>query len=619
MRKSFSVVGVILILTITMIANSFTEVSVISRAERTEHVPEGKYYIFGENPYSYDSVDDFEPTSASQTYGVFKLTGDLEPDGEKDGVSSYILREGSADFIYAYDDSFLNAEKEAWHLTEDKEKNVLDAYLPDGIKNGAIILEASRDGKNWLPALKKSNLFKDEPANEDPFYSMENDRLMNGIFFRLIIAYEVERKTGENNIAFIKRDVFEYERRLEEYKFYLHVEGNSGNTNEKRKLLGEPVSTGKDNGYSGSGALKIGDAHYGWELGNFFVSGYSGEKENADGVPVFLKNVGDKVTLGFNLKQDLDRLNDDEDLIITEDINGYDEFFQTDKTNMGRGALIVRYTDYENHKTAPEVFTNYLAANAIGSADTVVQAFEEGDYEVALDYEIKKIRRVQGIETIPEYSNYRIFFKFSVRNSNCMVYPFDLVSGTELTNESYTPNGFRLDMARSRYLDISVTRSVITSGVNGYVEDVRAMQIAKDGDQYKDEGVYTFTVKNRYTDETVTKRIYVGESDYIKALSMNNISVDELNEIIEGGGSIAEDGPIVTPTETETEPPETTESKENNIAESTFKEETESTEKEEQTRNKPSAEPYIVGGAGIAVFIILAVVVVCVIIRKKKR
>ena len=46
--------------------------------------------------------------------------------------------------------------------------------------------------------------------------------------------------------------------------------------------------------------------------------------------------------------------------------------------------------------------------------------FEEGDYEVALDYQITKDK------LFDQSSHYRIFFKFSVRNGNCMVYPLDV-------------------------------------------------------------------------------------------------------------------------------------------------------------------------------------------------
>lgn len=39
-----------------------------------------------------------------------------------------------------------------------------------------------------------------------------------------------------------------------------------------------------------------------------------------------------------------------------------------------------------------------------------------------------------------------------------MVYPFDTVNKNELTNTSVTENGFYLDLAKSKYLDINVKR-----------------------------------------------------------------------------------------------------------------------------------------------------------------
>lgn len=305
--------------------------------------------------------------------------------------------------------------------------------------------------------------------------------------------------------------------------------------------------------------MDIKDPHYGWQIGEFFVSGYTRDTKDDEGTIVFLKNLGDQITLWFNLKQDIDALNGDSILSINEDSNGYDQYFQTAKTNMGRGTLIIRYTDEKGIKHDPEIYTNYLAANATTGADTVVKLFEEGDYEVALDYEVKKApRKVFSIEVVPEYTNYRIFFAFKVRNGNCMVYPFDVANGAELTDEAITPNGFRLDMAKSRYLNIDVTRAVVTMGANGYVEDVRFNRPAKDGDQYTDEGIYTFSVKNLYTGESTTKKIYVGNTGYMRALSLNKMTVSDLNYLVSQGGTIEDDGTIkMPPSPTE---PETTES-----------------------------------------------------------
>jgi hypothetical protein len=63
--------------------------------------------------------------------------------------------------------------------------------------------------------------------------------------------------------------------------------------------------------------------------------------------------------------------------------------------------------------------------------------------------------------------DYRIFFRFSVRNGNCMVFPFDAATGAELANAAHAPDGFCHDLARSRYLDIQVRRSVMVDSAGG--------------------------------------------------------------------------------------------------------------------------------------------------------
>ena len=182
----------------------------------------------------------------------------------------------------------------------------------------------------------------------------------------------------------------------------------------------------------------------------------------------------------------------------------------------------------------------YAETTTIPVPGTIYDTGEKGDYVISDDTP----RKIKDIEVVPVNSDYRIFFKFSVRNGNCMVYPFDTATGAELSNSAITKNGFKLDMARSRYLNIDVQRSVVSKGANGYVEDVRFNRPAKDGDSYQEEGIYTFDVKNLYTGEHTTKTIYVGSSDYMKALAVNNYTVDQLNEEIKRGQTIQSDGTL---------------------------------------------------------------------------
>lgn len=336
--------------------------------------------------------------------------------------------------------------------------------------------------------------------------------------------------------------------------------------NTLKYYLGSTVNAGKDTGYSENNVIDTKDPHYGWKLGSFFVSGYTSvnTKYNNDGTPIFLKTVGDTVSLWFNLEQNIDSLNGKDELTISEDKNGYDLHYGIEKTNFGRGTLIIQHTDYQNKSGEPTIYTDYLSALKVG-ADTKVDLFEEGDYEVTLDYEIKathvNVDKLlfwdTDINWAPSYTNYRINFKFSVRNGNCMVFPFDVSTRAELTNSSATTNGFYLDLAKSRYLDINIKREVLKDGADGLTEDTRFNRPAKDGDQYTDEGIYTITVKNKYTDEKTTKVIYVGTNDILKAYVATGLSISEIEKQLALGASIAEDGSIIPPPEGSTAIPET--------------------------------------------------------------
>lgn len=281
------------------------------------------------------------------------------------------------------------------------------------------------------------------------------------------------------------------------------------------------LNAGKDSGYSKAEKIAANDTHFGWRLGRFLMSGFTRASENADKDPIFLKTLGDKVTLWFDLEQDINQLNGDVNLAIAQDSNGYDEYFGVAKTDFGHGTLIVRHKDYQNALGDPVIYTDYLAAKQSYGADTKVELFEEGDYEVALNYET--VAKAYGI--VNNYANYSIRFNFSIRNGNTMIFPFDVVTGAELSDSAVTENGFYLDLAKSRYLDINVKRSVLNEGAAGITEDQRFNRPAKDGDRYTQEGIYTITVLNRYTGEQTEKQFFVGTSQLLEKYIANGLSL----------------------------------------------------------------------------------------------
>ncbi len=296
-----------------------------------------------------------------------------------------------------------------------------------------------------------------------------------------------------------------------------------------KMYLGFEAKRMKDKGYSEAKEIVKGDPHFGWTLGKFYVTGYTTTVSKDGKTIIFLKTLGDDVQLHFHLVQDIDMLDKDTLRVIYDDKGAHDEHFGIKATDMGRGMLIIRHTDYQNRMIEEVPYKDYLAAKMTGEADTVISLNEEGDYEIALDYMIRDSYRILGTRiTNHDDCRYQILGKFSVRNGNCMVFPFDLETGEELRNTAVAKNGFRLDLARSRFLDINVKLSTLTEGAGGLIEDVRFNKPAKDGDEYTQEGIYTITVKNEYTNQETTKILYVGDNEKLMDYVNKGYTVDQI-------------------------------------------------------------------------------------------
>lgn len=463
---------------------------------------------------------------------------------------------------YSYSDSYLNASDDKWHLISDGDKKVDYITLDSKIGKGALIVQTSKDNSVWVTAYTATNIFETDANGKSDFYKTTDVQLVNGCYYRVIVAYELSKKVDSSKILFWNKDEYETKKCVEVYQFHAYdvtAKDTVLSSNAKKYNLGSRVRTEKFDGYQGTAEMKKGDPHYGWDLGQFFVSGYTDTSLDKDGNVVFLKNTGDQVSLWFNLEQTLDCLNSNSALKIEADTAGYDQYFETPTMNFGYGALIVRKVNSENTKEKAQIYTDYLLASATPGANTKVELFEEGDYEVALDYAIKHDKTVVfGASILPGESHYRIYFKFSVRNSNSMFFPRDLKTSSELSNNAIAPNGFYLDVAGSKYLHLSYVREVLAPGANSLTEDVRENKAAKDGDQFTKEGIYTITVTNSSTGKETTKRIYVGSDDVLKAYMVTGLSIAEIRDRVANGATIADDGTIIEPIIIETTPEETT-------------------------------------------------------------
>lgn len=541
MKKKCSLSGALLRTTLAFsLALAFSGLSSLGiQAEEQPVNLAGKIYEFKENSqYEFQSEKAVPASDSQASYGTFSINGNIASTDKRDGIPAYEVSDGDLTFFYNYNDELLKADADSWRLCDDNTHKVSNIMLDSDVKKGAIILQTSNDRKNWVTVQQETNAFSDTPVRSDAIYTTSNIELLNGCYYRVIVAYQLGQRTEASSFLFVNRDKYDYKKFCEVYEFYAFTDTKEGASSDQTYSLGSKVRVADHDSYFGSKTIDKKDDHYGWDLGKFFVSGYTDQVKNAGGDVVFLKNVGDKVTLWFKLNENIDALRGNDKLTVTADTDGYDQYFETPRMNMGRGTLIIRYTDHNNVTHEPVIYNNYLEANATVNADTMVQLFEEGDYEVALDYELTHDK------LLDTGGHYRIFFKFAVRNGNCMVYPFDVDSESELTNSSLTENGFRLDLAKSRYLKVNLKREILKDSADGLIEDTRFNGPARDGAEYTDEGIYTITVQNQYTNQVTVKKIYVGTNDVLKAYMTTGLSIPEINTLLGEGAEVTEDGTI---------------------------------------------------------------------------
>ena len=534
---------------LTVVSGAFPFVA--EAKEQTVDI-DGIVYEFGKkSEYEIDSSEPSDNADKEFRIGTLSINGDIQRSYDKNGIKAYeIADDGTFSLDFKYIDTLKKAGEDSWHLIEDGDDVVNGIELSDDIDYGALILQTSLDGEKWVTINTTVNITDNKTFEKD---QINNVQLSNGCYYRIIAAFEAEKRTKDYSWSFkefYKTDDYSTKKIAQVYEFYASYKDiDTTPTGEKyyfyagAKNASYTVGTKKNN-YAGSQTITKDDPHYGWDLGYFCLSGYTDKGDSED---VYLKKVGNKVKLTFHLDQDIKKLNGNSDFKIESDKNGSDEEFKVPAHNMKHGELIIRHTDSEN--VAEEVkYSDYLAALASPGADTAIQLFEEGDYEVHLDYAITDY---DGWDST---TYYQTSFKFKIRNANCMVYIFDSKSGTELNNGDVTENGFRIDAAKSSYPKLQVKKEILNNTENGLVEDTRFNGVASDGETFTDEGIYTIKAFNRYDDklEPAVKTMYVGSNNILTAYTKNlnsskHYEISELNALVDKGYTITDDGDIIEP------------------------------------------------------------------------
>ncbi|MCI9624630.1 MAG: hypothetical protein HFI23_15090 [Lachnospiraceae bacterium] len=626
MRKITVLTSIIMIL-----IGAFTANSIDTYAAEEKEILTGKTYELGKK----DEYEINKAEEVSDKASRFYLSGNISDVSTKNGFVSYAVDSGNLKVMVdkEFGTALFTPKKEQdWHIITDKTKIVDGTKLTEDIGSGAVIVQTSKDGKIWVNVDTEADIYnKMDTLNKrtingeqiNAFYETTNVQITAGCYYRIIVVYKLERTVEPSKVLFVEIKNTEQKERMEIYEFYAY----NSNVNQLKELdttdayeFSDVYRVDSQDGFKNPTEIKSDDPHNDWTLGKFYISGYTDVVY--DDIPVFLKVPGDKAALWFNLEHTLDKCNGRTDIKVEYISSGSDIYFGTPTIDdFGRGALIIRKTD-KNNKKERYIYTNYLEASAAVGANTRVDLFEEGDYEVALDYQLHYDKPFVFGTTTTKTLTYRVFFKFKVRNGDISAFIRDIDTNQFITNANVTENGFYIDIANSQYLSLSIKREVLSEGLDGLIEDTKFSGVAKEGRYYTEEGIYTVTVENLATGDSVEKRVYVGDSDILKTHMITGISISEINERLATGAVIDENGYIsdyVSETNEEdikTESEETTEIESGTEEISDAEKDTEKIDKvvnDEQQKNKND------GWILPAVIAILVVLGITLVLRKKKK
>lgn len=238
------------------------QMTVFAESGKTEVA--GKVYEFEKSSH-YEFHDGGKPkeTGNGNTYGIFCISGNITSVSEKNDVPSYEVSDGNLKFYYNHGDTMLNADIDEWHLVNDKSKKVADMKLSSDIMKGAVIVQTSKDRKNWVDVETIYNAFSDTPIRTSSIYTTTDVQLINGCYYRVLVIYELSTRIEDSNFLFINTDKYDFKKCAEVYEFYAYT--NSGETNvvdpNQTYSLGTKVRAKNFDGYFGEELIDKNDVH----------------------------------------------------------------------------------------------------------------------------------------------------------------------------------------------------------------------------------------------------------------------------------------------------------------------------------------------------------------------
>lgn len=162
--------------------------------------------------------------------GTFHISGNVNQQASKKGFTAFSAN-NTLTIGYEYDGSLQEKDKEQWNIVSDSGKTINEIALSGKIQDGALLILRSENGYYWENAKEPiTNFFSAKKLDKTNLYSVSEDELKTGTYYRIIIAYKIGRKIGEEpvvpHIPYPTKPIYEYQYCLEVYEFFAYLGSN---------------------------------------------------------------------------------------------------------------------------------------------------------------------------------------------------------------------------------------------------------------------------------------------------------------------------------------------------------------------------------------------------------
>lgn len=421
---------------------------------------------------AYQTSDSFSMTSDHQngafvygktSMGTFHVSGSTNDFAEYKGVPAIGVESGILSFSYDFEGSYLEQSDTAWFIAEDSSKSVGEIKLDAKIKKGVLIVQKSNDRKAWTDATNPEvDYFTAHPGNNEGFYTTDGEDLARGTFYRVIIAYKVQKKVGENRFIVKLSNKYDDSYCVEVYEFYACV--NTATISLHSMAADESTVSANRTCYETDGAFKFSGTtpvtnltHGATSVFDIGLTGQFAQVPGDNGAQVYKLARGSvRVSFVYGGKM----LSDSNKVWRIAKTSASKVDGAKIPATIGKGTLLVQYSkDGQDYTDLYPPIPNVFEDNPRG-IESLCELYEDGYYRIIVAYQTEQYSwtNILGHEYMETMNNVEVFSFQLIQEGfpgidlEAEGYSMTMLDkGETLTNNATTTRGFIVDKLGTNY------------------------------------------------------------------------------------------------------------------------------------------------------------------------